>query len=355
MACAFRSMAAAIVLAAAAAQPLPAAAFSPPSGTTTIAPMLEAVTPAVVNIAVLQRAPQIDNPLFRDPFFRRFFDIPDVVPSKPQVAAGSGVIIDSRRGFVVTNNHVVEKSEEIQVKLKDGRAVRAKLIGRDPPTDIAVLQIDADHLTALPLGESDRLRVGDFVVAIGNPFGLGQTVTSGIVSALGRTGLTSEGYEDFIQTDASINPGNSGGALVNYQGELIGINTAIIGPSGGSVGIGFAVPVNIVRSVMEQIIEHGQVQRGRLGVALQDLTADMAESLRLDNLEGALIAQVQQGSPADRAGLRAGDVVIAVDGRPVHNATELRNRIGMTAAGTPMELQVNNKGRNRTVTVRTAR
>jgi serine protease DegQ len=323
-------------------------------GVTTIAPMLETVTPAVVNIAVMQRAPQIDNPLLRDPFFRRFFDIPNMPQARPQVSAGSGVIVDARRGYVVTNNHVVEKAEQIQVTLKDGRALAAKLIGRDPATDLAVVQIDSDRLTALPLGDSDKLKVGDFVVAIGNPFGLGQTVTSGIVSALGRTGLTGEGYEDFIQTDASINPGNSGGALVSFQGELIGINTAIIGPSGGSVGIGFAVPVSIVRSVMEQIVTHGEVQRGRIGVVLQDLTPDLAESMRLESTDGAVIAQVQAGSAADRAGLKAGDVVIAADGKPVRNATEFRNRIGIAAAGTQFQLDVLNRGRTRSVTLRSS-
>jgi serine protease DegQ len=333
-----------------AATPLPVA-----TGATTIAPMLETVTPAVVNIAVLQRAPQVDNPLLRDPFFRRFFDIPDMPQGRPQAAAGSGVIVDARRGTVITNNHVVEKAEQIQVTLKDGRTFDAKLVGRDPATDIAVLQINADRLTAVRWGDSDRLQVGDFVAAIGNPFGLGQTVTSGIVSALGRTGLTGEGYEDFIQTDASINPGNSGGALVNFQGELVGINTAIIGPSGGSVGIGFAVPVSIVHAVMEQILATGTVQRGRLGVSLQDITPDLAESMRLDNMEGALIAQVQRNSPAERAGLRAGDVVLAVDGKPVRNATDFRNRIGVTTAGTPLELTVLNGGRTRTLTVRPTR
>ncbi|WP_245986504.1 trypsin-like peptidase domain-containing protein [Azospirillum thermophilum] len=253
--------------------PAPAALPAGVTGVNTISPMLEAVTPAVVNISVLSRAPQAENPLLRDPFFRRFFNLPDEMPQgRPQVSAGSGVIVDAANGYVITNNHVVENAQEIAVTLKDRRRLRAKLIGRDAATDIALLKIEAKGLTALPLGDSDRLKVGDFVVAIGNPFGLGQTVTSGIISALGRSGLKVEGYEDFIQTDASINPGNSGGALVNFNGELIGINTAIIGPAGGSVGIGFAVPVSIVRSVMEQLREYGEVRRGRLGVAIQDLT-----------------------------------------------------------------------------------
>lgn len=336
----------------------PAAAALPLGavGGGTIAPMLEQVTPAVVNISVLSQAPQAENPLLRDPFFRRFFNLPDQMPQgRPQVSAGSGVIVDAANGYVVTNSHVVENAQEIAVTLKDRRRLRAKLIGRDAATDIALLQIKAESLTALPLGDSDRAKVGDFVVAIGNPFGLGQTVTSGIVSALGRSGLKIEGYEDFIQTDASINPGNSGGALVNFQGELIGINTAIIGPAGGSVGIGFAVPVTIVRSVMEQLREYGEVRRGRLGVAIQDLTPDLAESLNLKGDEGALIAKIERGSPADSGGLRSGDVVVAVDGRPIRSATDFRNRIGLLRVGTPVQLTVVRGGGQKSVTVRTQR
>jgi serine protease DegQ len=336
----------------------PAAAALPLGavGGGTIAPMLEQVTPAVVNISVLSQAPQAENPLLRDPFFRRFFNLPDQMPQgRPQVSAGSGVIVDAANGYVVTNSHVVENAQEIAVTLKDRRRLRAKLIGRDAATDIALLQIKAESLTALPLGDSDRAKVGDFVVAIGNPFGLGQTVTSGIVSALGRSGLKIEGYEDFIQTDASINPGNSGGALVNFQGELIGINTAIIGPAGGSVGIGFAVPVTIVRSVMEQLREYGEVRRGRLGVAIQDLTPDLAESLNLKGDEGALIAKIERGSPADSGGLRSGDVVVAVDGRAIRSATDFRNRIGLLRVGTPVQLTVVRDGGQKSVTVRTQR
>ncbi len=336
----------------------PAAAALPLGavGGGTIAPMLEQVTPAVVNISVLSQAPQAENPLLRDPFFRRFFNLPDQMPQgRPQVSAGSGVIVDAANGYVVTNSHVVENAQEIAVTLKDRRRLRAKLIGRDAATDIALLQIKAESLTALPLGDSDRAKVGDFVVAIGNPFGLGQTVTSGIVSALGRSGLKIEGYEDFIQTDASINPGNSGGALVNFQGELIGINTAIIGPAGGSVGIGFAVPVSIVRSVMEQLREYGEVRRGRLGVAIQDLTPDLAESMNLMGDEGALIAKIERGSPADSGGLRSGDVVVAVDGRPVRSATDFRNRIGLLRVGTPVQLTVVRNGGQKSLTVRTQR
>jgi len=336
------------------AGPLPATAALPAvvTGATTIAPMLDAVTPAVVNIAVLSRAPQADNPLLRDPFFRRFFG--NVPQARPQVSAGSGVIVDARRGYVITNHHVIENASEIAVTLKDRRRVRARLVGSDEATDVALLKIEADRLTALPLGDSNKLRVGDFVVAIGNPFGLGQTVTSGIVSALGRSGLKVEGYEDFIQTDASINPGNSGGALVNFNGELVGMNTAIIGPAGGSVGIGFAVPISIVRSVVDQLAEHGEVRRGRLGIAIQDLTPDLAETLNVTGDQGAVIAQVEQGSAADRAGLRSGDLVVSVDGKPIHSGTDLRNRIGLVRIGTPVQITFLRGGQQRTINVRTA-
>jgi S1-C subfamily serine protease len=230
---------------------LPAPAISQNSAIPTLAPMLREVTPGVVNIATRARGPS-ENPLLRDPFFRRFFDIPDQ-PDQPREtsATGSGVIVDARRGYVLTNNHVVEEADAIEVTTKDNQRFRARLIGRDPGTDVAVLQIQGQGLQALPFGDSDRLEVGDYVVAIGNPFGLGQTVTSGIVSALGRGGLRVEGYEDFIQTDASINPGNSGGALVDLRGRLVGLNTAILAPSGGNVGIGFAVPINMARAVMD--------------------------------------------------------------------------------------------------------
>ncbi|WP_035692914.1 Do family serine endopeptidase [Azospirillum halopraeferens] len=325
------------------------------NGTTTIAPMLESVTPAVVNIAVISQAPQHDNPLLRDPFFRRFFNIPDMPQGRPQASAGSGVIVDAARGYVITNHHVIANAREIQVTLKDRRRLRARLVGSDAATDIALLQIEAAGLTALRFGDSDRAQVGDFVVAIGNPFGLGQTVTSGIISALGRSGLRVEGYEDFIQTDASINPGNSGGALVNFRGELIGINTAIIGPAGGSVGIGFAVPAAIVRAVMDQLVEHGEVRRGRLGVAIQDLTPDLADALQVTGEAGAVIAQVERGSAADRAGIRPGDVVISVDDQPVASGTELRNRIGLLRIGTPVRLTFLRGGTPQTVTVRTAK
>ncbi len=308
-------------------------------GVPTLAPMLAQVTPAVVNISVVTRSPMEDNPLFRDPLFRRFFNIPDR-PSQAEQSAGSGVIVDRARGYVLTNNHVINNAQEVVVTLKDRRALKARLVGTDPGTDIAVLKIDAHNLTELKFGDSDSMNVGDFVVAIGNPFGIGQTVTSGIVSALGRTGLGIEGYEDFIQTDASINPGNSGGALVNLSGELIGINTAILGPSGSSVGIGFAVPSNMVRTVMEQIIRFGEVRRGRVGVVTQDLTHELAQSLAAGSADGAVVVQIEPGSPADKAGLKPRDIVTSVNGKPVRGSADLRNRMGLIPVGEEVELRV---------------
>jgi len=297
-------------------------------GLPTLAPILEKVTPAVVNIAVLQKSPEQDNPLMRDPFFRRFFGMPQ--QSEPQIAAGSGVIVDSKNGYVVTNAHVVKDAQEIQITLKDNRRLPAKLVGADPGTDIAVLKVDPKGLVDARWGDSDALQVGDFVMAIGNPFGLGQTATSGIVSALGRSGLSMEGYEHFIQTDAPINPGNSGGALINLKGELIGINSAIIGPAGGNVGIGFAVPSVMARAVMEQLIKFGEVKRGRLGIAMTNATG----------IEGAQIAEVEPNSPAATAGLRKGDVVVALNGHPVRGSAELRARLGVVPAGDTVELKV---------------
>ena len=323
-------------------------------GLPTLAPLVNEVTPAVVNISVVTRQPMENNPLFRDPFFRRFFGIPDQQPQQREQAAGSGVIVDAARGYVLTNNHVIKDAERTIVTLKDRRQFTAKLVGTDPGTDIAVLQIEAPNLSALKIGDSDNLQVGDYVLAIGNPFGIGQTVTSGIVSALGRSGLNIEGYEDFIQTDASINPGNSGGALVNLRGELIGINTAIIGPSGGNVGIGFAVPANMARAVMNQIIRHGEVRRGRLGIEMADLTTELAKKLGVNTLDGAVMAVVQPGSPADKAGLREGDVVTALNGRTIRNVAELRARLGLTPIGEEVDMRVNRGGNVRNVRARIA-
>jgi serine protease Do/serine protease DegQ len=248
----------------------------------TLAPMLERATPAVVNIATVGHVEVRQNPLLSDPFFRHFFDIPDRPRRRQTQSLGSGVIVDAEHGYVLTNHHVIARADKITVTLRDGRHLNATLIGADPESDVAVIQVPAERLTALPLADSDRLRVGDFVVAIGNPFGLGQTVTSGIVSALGRTGLGIKGYEDFIQTDASINPGNSGGALVNLHGELVGINTAIIAPGGGNVGIGFAIPTSMASQIMQQLIEHGEVSRGQLGITAQDLTPELAQAFGSD-------------------------------------------------------------------------
>jgi len=314
-----------------------------------LAPMLEKVTPAVVNIATLSRS-QEANPMMRDPFFRRFFDLPDQ-PERRERSAGSGVIVDAARGLVITNHHVVKDAQEIAVVLKDRRVYKAQFVGSDPGTDIALLRIPAENLTAIRVADSDAVNVGDFVVAIGNPFGIGQTVTSGIVSAIGRSGI-GEGYEEFIQTDASINPGNSGGALVNLRGELIGINTAILGPTGGNVGIGFAVPTNMARAVIDQIERFGEVRRGRLGVETQDLTPDAARRLGVSVTEGAVVLRVEKGSAAEKAGLRPKDVVIAVGERPIRASAELRNRVGLTPIGEEVDMTILRDGKQLRVRAR---
>ncbi len=331
--------------------------LSSKDGIPTLAPLLREVTPAVVNISVQVPAPARQNPLMRDPFFRRFFEdfLEQPQPQqRPQLSAGSGVVIDARRGYVVTNHHVIEEAEEIVVTLKDRRKLSAQLVGSDPGTDIALLKVAPGGLTELKLGDSEALEVGDFVIAIGNPFGLGQTVTSGIVSALGRTGLNIHGYEDFIQTDASINPGNSGGALINLKGELIGINSVIIGPSGGNVGIGFAVPSNMARSVVEQLAEYGEVRRGRLGVLIQDLTPELSEALNLDITHGAVITRVEPGSPAEDAGIAPGDVVVAVDDIEVTSSADLRNRVGLVRVGGEVTVTLVRDGTRRKIRVRVA-
>jgi len=305
-----------------------------------LAPMLEDVLPSVVNISTEGRVSAGSSPFQSDPFFERFFNMmPDSQPRQRRTQSlGSGVIIDSESGYVVTNHHVIENADQIRVRLDDGRSFEAKVVGADPEADVAVIQIPAQGLKAIKLGDSDSLRVGDFVVAIGNPFGLSQTATSGIVSALGRSGLGIEGYEDFIQTDASINQGNSGGALVNLRGELIGVNTAILARGGGNVGIGFAIPVNMVVSLTAQIIEFGEVRRGRLGVHIQDLTPELAQAFGVEAGSGALISKVIPDSAAKAADLREGDVITMVNGRAIKGATELRNVIGLARADEEIEL-----------------
>jgi Do/DeqQ family serine protease len=353
-----RIVSAAILMAAfgvAAATPVNAEAGAPiPAGVDTVAPVVARITPGVVGISVKGEVRE-ENPLAQDPMFRRFFGAPgEQQVERETEAVGSGVIVDAARGYVLTNNHVVEHATDIEVTTKDNRRFRARLIGRDPATDIAVLQIPADHLSAVPMGNSNLLQVGDFVLAVGNPFGLGQTVTSGIVSALGRSGLGIEGYEDFIQTDASINPGNSGGPLCNLQGQIVGINTAILAPEGGNVGIGFAVPIDMAREVMDQLLRYGVVRRGRIGVSIQDLTPDLARALGTTHTGGAVVAQVVPGSPAEHAGLRPSDLIIAVDGQPIADANELRDRVGMSQIGDTVALTVERNGVDRTVNVRVA-
>jgi serine protease Do/serine protease DegQ len=338
------------------AAPLPVAAALPATvdgqPLPTLAPMLERATPAVVNIATESRVALRRNPLLDDPFFRHFFNIPDQPRQRRAQSVGSGVVVDARHGYVITNHHVVEGADTITVTLNDGRQLDAKVIGSDPESDVAVIRIPNGKLTALPLADSDRLRVGDFVVAIGNPFGLGQTVTSGIVSALGRTGLGIQGYEDFIQTDASINPGNSGGALVNLRGELVGVNTAIIAPGGGNVGIGFAIPSNMVARLMSQIVKHGSVRRGQLGVSVQDLTPELARAFNIPANQGAVIAQVVPRSAAAKAGLREGDVVLRVNDRLIRDAGSLRNAIGHLEVGASVQLEVLRNGRSLNIDAR---
>lgn len=318
-----------------------------------LAPMLKNVNPAVVNISTYTTRSVQQNPLLNDPFFRHFFNVPEqqMRPRQRRTqSAGSGVIIDAAAGTVLTNHHVIDGADEITVALEDGRSFKAELVGSDPDVDIAVLKIDAKNLSEVSLSDSDSLQVGDFVVAIGNPFGLGQTVTTGIVSALGRTGLGIEGYENFIQTDASINPGNSGGALVNLRGELVGVNTAILAPSGGNVGIGFAIPANMAMASIEQILTHGEVRRGQLGVIIQDLTSELAEAFDIKpGQRGAVVAEVQDGSAADKAGIEAGDVVVEVDGKAVLSSAQLRNAIGLRQVGDKVKLTLLRNGKEKTV------
>jgi len=313
-----------------------------------LAPMLGHVTPAVVNISTKTRV-AVNNPYFSDPVFRQFFGLPNTPQERTEQSLGSGVIVDAARGYVLTNNHVVGGADDITVTLQDGRSFKAKLIGTDPDTDVAVVQIPAQNLQALPLADSSKLRVGDYVVAVGDPFGLGQTVTAGIVSALGRSGLGRSssgngGYQNFIQTDASINPGNSGGALVNLRGELVGINTMIFSPSGGNVGIGFAIPSDLTSEVMGQLLAHGKVQRGSLGVQTQAITPRIAQLLKLKDSNGVVVTGVSAGSAAEHAGLQPGDVLTALNGKPLHSVQELRNAEGLLPLGSTVQLDVLRNG-----------
>lgn len=314
-----------------------------------LAPMLEETTPAIVSISVegtqvsRQRVPEM---------FKHFFGGPnEQVQERPFKGLGSGVIIDAKKGYIVTNNHVVDNADEITVKLTDGREFKAKKLGADAQSDIALLKIEPEKLRAVPLANSDKLRVGDFVVAIGNPFGLSQTVTSGIVSALGRSGLNIGGYEDFIQTDAAINRGNSGGALVNLKGELVGINTAIFGPNGGNVGIGFAIPSNMMKSLVDQIIEFGEVRRGLLGIIGQDIDSGLADAMNLKVNKGAFVSEVSEDSAAEKGGIEAGDIIIEIDGNAIDSFQELRAKIASRGAGSELELTILRKGKRKTVEV----
>lgn len=303
-----------------------------------LAPVLDRVTPSVVNIYTETRV-QVRSPLMDDPVFRRFFNVPERARERISRSLGSGVIVDAEKGYVLTNNHVIEGSTGISVTLHDGRSLTADVIGSDPDTDLAMIRIQANDLDALPMANSDELRVGDFVVAVGNPFGLGQTVTSGIVSALGRTGFRGLEFQNFIQTDASINPGNSGGALINLRGELVGINSAIFTPSGGNVGIGFAIPSSMARYVMDQLAQFGEVRRGTLGIFVQDLTGELAGALGVEVKGGALVAEVVPGSAAARAGIEPGDVIVSVAELPVASAQDFHNIEGQLPVGQRAELE----------------
>ena len=313
-----------------------------------LAPVLKQVTPSVVNVNTQTRV-RIRSPLMDDPFFRRFFNVPNQPRERISQSLGSGVIVDAKKGYVLTNNHVIAGADEIFVGLKDGRSLEAKLIGTDPDTDLAVIQIPADNLIALQLADSDELQVGDFVVAVGNPFGLGQTVTSGIVSALGRAGLRGLEYQNFIQTDASINPGNSGGALINLRGELVGINSAIFTPSGGNVGIGFAIPASMARHVMDQLTEFGEVRRGTFGIYVQNLTPELAGAFSIEVGRGALVSEIAEGSAADEAGLQPGDVILRMAKSDINSAQDFHNAEGRMAIGESLKVEYVRKGKKRNV------
>ena len=333
----------------------PGATASSVSTLPSLAPIVKRVAPSVVNISTrgtIEEPGNDRNPLLDDPFLRRFFQSPpNARPRQREFrAAGSGVVVDAKHGYIVTNYHVIAHATRITVTLLDNRSFGAKVIGADEGSDLALLQAKQPGLVAMPLGDSSHLQVGDYVLAIGNPFGLQHTVTFGIVSALGRSGINPDGYEDFIQTDASINPGNSGGALVNLRGELVGINSAILSRQGGNIGIGFAIPVNMVKNVMAQLIRYGEVKRGVLGVNIYDVTPEIAKEFGLREASGALVAGVIPGSSADRAGIQTGDIITSIDGQAMQNAGELRNAIGMLRVGTTIHVGLLRNGRSVTVT-----
>jgi len=315
-----------------------------------LAPLVSRTSPAVVNIATQGTVTASRNPMMDDPFFRRFFGVPQERERQVR-SAGSGVIVDAKKGYVLTNHHVIENADQIEVVLDDDRSLQATVVGSDPGTDIAVLLLEEyDNLVDMPLGDSEELQVGDFVVAIGNPFGLQHTVTSGIVSALGRHGISRDGYEDFIQTDASINPGNSGGALINLKGELVGINSAIFSSSGGNIGIGFAIPVNIAKAIMDQILEFGEVRRGLLGVSISDFNAETAKAIGVEATQGALVQEIVPGSAAEKAGVEVGDVIVSVNGVTITDAADLRTTIGLKRSGETVKLILIRDGDRETVT-----
>ncbi len=326
-----------------------ALSVDPARGVLTIAPLLEKTTPAVVNIAVSStvksRRPSFSS---QDEFFERFFggrglgpnskndndnDEEDNADERTQRSAGSGVIINASKGYILTNHHVIENADKIIITLQDKRTAEATLIGSDPGTDVALLKIDLRGLTDIPLANSDQVKVGDYVIAIGNSFGIGQSVTSGIVSALGRSTFSRDKYQDYIQTDAAINQGNSGGALLNSKGELVGMNTAILSRSGGSNGIGFAVPANMIDNIMDQLIAHGEVRRGRIGVTIQNITPELMLAMNLRDTNGALIAQVSPDSPAEKAGLKSGDVIVAFNKVEILDSSDIRNAVGLVERG----------------------
>jgi serine protease Do/serine protease DegQ len=330
---------------------LAAGAAAQPSSVPSLAPMIERVSPAVVNISVSGTV-AVNNPLAQDEFFRRFFDFEQPPGQREVEAAGSGVIVDARNGYILTNHHVIENADKITVTLLDNRSLTARVVGSDKGSDLAVLQVTDGGLTDMPLGDSAKLRVGDYVVAIGNPFGFTHTVTSGIISALGRSGINRDAYEDFIQTDASINPGNSGGALVNMEGELIGINSAILSRTGGNIGIGFAIPVNMVRSIMDQLINFGSVSRGLLGVNIGDVSPDIAETYKLHDNSGALVHAVTPGSAAERAGIQIEDVIVSINGTRVRDSGSLKALIGLLRPGEEVRVGLIRDGRQQTVTAK---